>query len=159
MNSFSSSKMTKIKIAANLVVGLALVAVGIYLRVTGSNIVENSRAIIGLALIPLGIALYLWLSLVFAKKYPKNMKKVHIMENDERLRAINHRADSTTFRILRWALMLLYYGYTFLTPDDIFESAGWWIVLGFFMVSYLLQGILVKVYSDREAVGAEEDEE
>jgi hypothetical protein len=151
--------MTKIKIGANLVVGLALVGVGVYLRVTGSDIIENSRAIIGLSLIPLGIALYLWLSLVLTKKYPKNMNQIHIMETDERLRAISHRADSTTFRILRWALMLLYYGYTFLTPDDIFESLAWWIVLGFFMLSYLLQGILVKVYSDRETVGAEEEGE
>lgn len=159
MNSFSSSKMTKIKIVANLVVGLVLVAVGIYLRVTGSDIIENSKAIIGLSFIPLSIALYLGLSLVYAKKYPKNMNKIHIMETDERLRAINHQADSTTFRVLRWALMLLYYGYTFLTPDDIFESLAWWIVLGFFMLSYLMQGILVKVYSDREKAGAEEEEE
>ena len=158
MSSFSRSTMTKIKIGANLVVGLALVGVGVYLRVAGSNIIENSRAVIGLSLIPLGIALYLGLSLVFEKKYPKNMNKIHIMETDERLRAINHQADSTTFRVLRWALMLLYYGYTFLTPDDIFESLAWWIVLGFFMLSYLMQGILVKVYSDREKAGAEEEE-
>lgn len=158
MNNFSSSKLKKIKIGANLGVGLALIAAGIILRVTDSNIIENTKAVIGLSLIPLGIALYLWLSLIFAKKYPKNMNQMNIMENDERLRAIGYRADSTAFRILRWALMLLYYGYTFMSPDDVFETASWWIVLVFFMLSYLLQGILVKIYSDHEAAGAEEDE-
>lgn len=159
MSSFSSSKMTKIKIVANLGVGLALIAAGIVLNVTGSQIIENTRAIFGLSIIPFGIALSLWLSLFYAKKNPKNMNQIHILENDERLKAIRHQADSTTFLILRWVLMMFYFGYTFLAPEDVFENVYWWVVLGFFMLSYILQGVMNKIYSDREIVEEEEKAE
>lgn len=157
MNNFSSSTITKIKIGANLGVGLVLVAVGIILRVTDSRIIDNTKAIIGLSIIPFGIALSLWMNLFFAKKFPKDMNQIHILENDERLKAIRNEANSTTFLILRWSLMLFYFGYTFISPEDVFEKATWWVVLGFFMLSYILQCVMNKIYSDRDVVEEEEE--
>jgi hypothetical protein len=131
---------------ANLIAGALLVIAGILLNVLNIPLIENKKAIIGLSLIPFGISFYSWLNLFLSNKYPKDMKPVIISENDERLIAIRNEADSITFQILQWALMLTFFGYTFIVPKDIFETLSWWIIFGFYLMSIMLQGIILSIY-------------
>ena len=142
---------------ANLIIGLLLVTAGILLNVLNSPLIENKKALIGLSFIPFGTALYSWLNLLFIKKFPKDMKKVLISENDERLVAMRNEADSVTFQVLRWALALVFFGYTFIVPKDIFESPAWWIVFGFLFLSYMLQAILLAIFMKKTEKKENED--
>ena len=74
------------------------------------------------------------------------MKPVIVSENDERLIAIRNEADSITFNILQWALMLTFFGYTFMVPNDIFETPLWWVIFSFYFMSYMLQGIILSIF-------------
>jgi hypothetical protein len=131
---------------ANLIAGILLITAGILLNILNSPLIENKKAIIGLSFIPLGTSLYSWLNIYFIKKFPKGMKPVIVSENDERLVAIRNEADAITFQVLRWALMLVFFGYTFMVPKDIFETPSWWIIFGFYFMSYMLQGVLLNIY-------------
>lgn len=70
------------------------------------------------------------------------MRSIIIKENDERLVALNNEADAKTFKILKGALFLTYCGYTFMVPEDVFKSVGWWILLIILLGSLFLQGML-----------------
>ncbi len=71
------------------------------------------------------------------------MKEIIISENDERLVALKNEAEANAFRILQAVLFLTYMGYTFMVPEDIFESVGWWIVTVLLFVSLILQAVLL----------------
>lgn len=144
-----SKKKLMFNMYANLIVGILLVIAGILLTVLNSPLIENKKAIIGLSFIPFGISFYSWMNLFFTKKFPKGMKPVIVSENDERLITIRNEADAITFQILQWALMITFFGYTFMVPKDIFETPLWWIIFGFFLMSYLLQGIILSIYYRR----------
>lgn len=146
-----SKKKLIISMYVNLIAGLLLVIAGIMLIVLNSPLIENKKAIIGLSFIPFGISFCSWINLFLTKKYPKDMKPVIISENDERLIAIRNEADSVTFQILQWALMLTFFGYTFMVPKDIFETPSWWIIFGFYIMSYMLQGIILSIYYKRNS--------
>lgn len=146
MITIKNSKRTVVNMYASLAIGLIILISGTLMAVMDMNFINNEKAVIGLSFIPLGNALYLWINQIFIKKYPAKMKPMVISENDERIVAMQNEADSITFRILRYALLLLYFGYTFMVPDDIFEAPSWWIMLAFFMASYLLQGLLLAYY-------------
>lgn len=132
---------------ANLIVGILLITAGILLNILNSPLIDNKKALIGLSFIPLGISFYSWLNIYLIKKYPKSMKPVIISENDERLVAIRNKADALTFQILQWALLLVFLGYTFMVPKDIFETPAWWITFGFYFMSFILQGVLLNIYN------------
>lgn len=132
-------------VIANLAVGLALLLTGILLKKYDINVVQNPKAVIGLSFIPLGIALSAFINIIFVKRYPKAMNAVIISENDERLTAIRNEADSKTFRILRWALLFVFFGYTFSVPTDVFEAPGWWTVFAFLFLSYVLPAIFFRI--------------
>ena len=140
-----SKKKLMFNMYLNLVVGILLVIAGILLNVLNIPLIENKKAIIGLSFIPFGISFYSWLNLLLSNKFPKDMKPVIVSENDERLIAIRNEADAITFQILQWALMLTFFGYTFMAPKDIFETPLWWVIFGFYLMSYLLQGIILSI--------------
>lgn len=142
-----SKKRLLLCMYANLAVGLLLVATGIFLEITGFPFADNNKSLIGLAFIPLGLSTGAFLNLIFIKKYPDGMKPVLISENDERLTAIKNKADALTFRFLRWVLMLVFFGYTFIKPNDIFETVSWWIMFAFYFISYMLQGTIMFIFS------------
>ena len=50
------------------------------------------------------------------------------------------------FGFIKWALLLIFFGYTFIVPADIFETAAWWIVFGLFFVSNVLSPVILSVY-------------
>lgn len=147
-----SKKMLLFNIYANLIVGLLLAGTGIVLEITKSSMVENNKGFVALSFIPLALGLYSLCTLILMKKYPKKMKSVITEENDERLISIKNEADAITFRVLQWALMLVYFGYTFMMPKDIFEAPAWWITLAFFFSSFILQGILLSVFQRKEKI-------
>lgn len=141
-----SKKKLEFNMYVNLIVGILLIIVGILLNVLNSPLIENKKAIIVLSFIPFGISLYSWINLFFTKKFPKDMKPVIVSENDERLIAIRNEVDAVTFQVLQWALMLVFFGYTFMVPKNIFETPSWWIIFGFYLMSYMLQGIILSIY-------------
>ncbi|MTI94659.1 MAG: hypothetical protein FH749_04100 [Firmicutes bacterium] len=136
----------RLHLAANLLVGMALLAGGLLL-----DLVDNSRALIGLSLIPFGYALGLLINLILIKRNPQGMNPLIIAENDERVMSVRNEADSVTFRGLRWALTLVFLGYTFLVPGDIFEAVGWWITFGFLFAAYMVQGIVFALNYGKQA--------
>ena len=144
-----SREKSVVTLFANLTVGILLVVTGILMFVFDINIIENKKAIIGLSFIPLAAAFVSGFNLIMIKKHLDKMKAIVIAENDERLVAIQNETDATAFRILRWALMLVFFGYTLAIPKDVFESPAWWVVFSFFFMSYVLQGILFKINYDK----------
>ena len=152
MNSEKVIKTTKAVMIFNLFVGIALIVLSLILRGLDMELISNQKAIVGVSFIPLGIALASFLTLTFMKKDPKGPLVVY--EQDERIRTLRMESDSKAFRALRWALTLVYFGYTFMVPEDIFEAPGWWITLAFFFMSFMLPGILFKI-----AYGKEQQEE
>ena len=85
------------------------------------------------------------------------MKPVIISENDERLVAAKNEADAITFQVLRWALMLVFFGYTFMVPADIFEAPAWWIIFGLYFIAVMLQGIILSIFQRKEKDSIVED--
>lgn len=150
MNTKKIVKETKLIMFSFLIVGLLLLAVGIIFSVFKINIIQNNKAITGLSFIPLSLALTYFIKLLLIKKSPKNMHDVIIFQYDERLVAIRNEADAKAFRILHWILFMVFMGYTLIIPDDIFESVGWWIILGLLLISYMLQ-VIFSILSNRKS--------
>ncbi|MDD2473969.1 MAG: hypothetical protein PHR49_08275 [Methanoculleus sp.] len=137
-------KKTKVVIFAALIVGVVLLAVGILFgSMDGNQALPDGKAIIGLSFIPLSAALASYIKLSMIRRSPQKMKEIIISDNDERLVALKNEAEANAFRILQAVLFLTYMGYTFMVPEDIFESVGWWIVTVLLFVSLILQAVLL----------------
>lgn len=148
MNKVIYLKNQRLYLGVSLLSGLILLAAALVANVF--DLFDNTRAIVALSFIPFGVAIAIAFNLYLIKKHPRKMNALIISETDERLKAIKNESDSITFRILRWALLFFYLAYTFIVPEDIFEAPGWWIVLAFLLVSYVLQEILFKIMQDKD---------
>lgn len=135
------TKEAKIVLIASVIVGVFLLAAGILSRLWDIAFISNSKALIALSLLPLSLAFVSFLKLSRLKSSPQKMRSIIIKENDERLVALNHEADAKTFKIVQGLLFLSYFGYTFMFPQEVFESASWWILIILLLSSMLLQGI------------------
>lgn len=133
-----------------LAAGLLLLAGGLTLQLLDIHLLENNRAVVALAFIPLALATYFGLTAALMKRNPKYSRTVAAEQADERITALKHRADSITYRTMRWALSLVFLGYTFAFPSEIFESAGWWITFGFFFLAHMMQGVVLVVLMGRD---------
>jgi len=142
MNTEKIIKETKVIMTATLIVGLVLLATGIIFTLLDINLIKNNKAIVGLSFIPLCVAFVYYLKLMRIKKSPNKMKEILVNESDERLVALKNEADAKAFRIVQSALFLAYMGYTLMVPEDIFESVGWWILLGLLFISFISQGVI-----------------
>lgn len=137
MNTEKVVKETKIIMGASLIVSIALLAVWIIFSLMDNPPVSNTKALIALSLIPLSVALSYFLKFRRIKKFPTVMTK----EIDERLVAQKNESDALAFKILQGLLFLSYMGYTFIVPEDVFKTIGWWILLVNLLVSFFSQGI------------------
>lgn len=97
----------------------------------------NNKIPIALSLLPLSLAFAYFLKLMRIRQSPKLMNK----EIDERLVAQKNEADAKAFKVLQGLLYLTYMGYTLIVPTDIFNSIGWWSLMGLLLVSLFSQGI------------------
>lgn len=137
-------KKTKMVIFAALIVGVVLLAVGIlFSSMDGNQALPDGKALVGLSFIPFGAALASYIKLSMIRRSPQKMKEIIISENDERLVILKNEAEANAFRILQAVLFLTYMGYTFMVPEDIFESVGWWIVTALLFVSLIVQAVLL----------------
>lgn len=127
---------------AMLILGAVLLALGTGFRVFDINLFPNNKAIIGLSFIPLSVAFTYYSKISRIKKHPDEMKIVIISEGDERLVALRNEADAKALKILQGALFLTYMGYTLMIPEDIFESAGWWLIMILLFFSFLSRVIM-----------------
>ncbi|OMF36681.1 hypothetical protein BK133_08520 [Paenibacillus sp. FSL H8-0548] len=134
-------KEAKVTMSVSLIVGLVLLLVGLVFRQLDITLISNNKALIALSLLPLSLAFVSFLKLLRIKKSPQKMRSIIIKESDERLVTLNNEADAKTFKLLQGVLFLTYFGYTFIFPHEIFESAGWWILLILLLGSMILQGI------------------
>lgn len=142
MDTQKIAKESKIIMIVTLTLGIVLLAVGIVFSVLDVNLIPNNKAIIGLSLIPFGVAFAYYIKLSRIKKSPQAMRSIIINENDERLIALRNEADAKAFKILQGTLFLTYMGYTLIVPEDIFESVGWWILMSLLFISFISQGII-----------------
>jgi len=126
-----------------LIVGAALLGTGIAFRVLDVGFIPNKKALIGLSFIPFSVAFVYFWKLMRIKKTPQKMKNIIITENDERLVALKNEAEAKAFKIVQATIFMSYMGYTLMVPEDIFESVGWWILLGLLFITFMSQGILV----------------
>lgn len=151
MNTEKIIKEARMIIVVCLTVGIILLVTGVVFTFIEVSFVPNTRAIIGLSIIPLSVVLVYYLKLNNIKKSPQKMKNIIISESDERLVALKNEADAKTFKLVQAVIFLGYMGYTLMVPEDIFESIGWWIVLVTLMVTFIAQGVLRSmIYSKKE---------
>ncbi|MCA0173811.1 hypothetical protein [Bacillus sp. RAR_GA_16] len=114
-------KETKLMIWVTLFVSLVLFATWVALETTGTFFINN-KAFLALSLIPFSAALASSLKLMKIRKHPQWM----VSEIDERLVAEKDEAEAKTLKSLQGLLFLSYLGYTFVSPEEIFQSIGWW---------------------------------
>jgi len=145
MNTEKIIKEAKAIMLTCLSIGIVLLGAGLVFRFAHLNIISNSKALIGLSFIPLSLALIYYYKIIMIRKHPQKMRNIIVHENDERLAALKNEVDAKAFKIVRGAILLAYFGYTFIVPADIFESVGWWIILILLIIAFLAQGILGKV--------------
>lgn len=142
MNTKKIEKEAKVIIIATLTIGIILLGTGVVFSLLGYRILPNNKALIGLSFIPLSVALMYFLKLTKIRRSPEKMRSIIISENDERIAALKNDADAKTLKIIKGLLFMSYMGYTLMVPEDIFETVGWWILLGLFFTTFMLQGIL-----------------
>ncbi|MCA1011576.1 hypothetical protein [Halobacillus halophilus] len=123
-------KETKVTIGISLFVSLALFVTWFIFEATDLSF-TNSKAFLALSLIPFSAALASFLKLMKIKKNPK----MTVSETDERLVAEKNQADAKTLKVLQGVLFLSYLGYTFIIPEDIFKSMGWWVIVSVLLFS------------------------
>lgn len=123
-------KETKLMIWVTLFVSLVLFATWVALETTGTFFINN-KAFLALSLIPFSAALASSLKLLKIRKHPQWM----VSEIDERLVAEKNEAEAKTLKSLQGLLFLSYLGYTFVSPEEIFQSIGWWITLSVLLFS------------------------
>lgn len=145
MNTEKILKEAKAVMLTCLAIGIILLAAGVTFKTAHLNIISNNNALIGLSFIPLSLAFIYYYKIAMIRKNPQKMREIILNENDERLVALKNEADAKAFKIVQGTIFLAYSGYTFIVPADIFESPGWWILLGLLFLSFLAQGILGKV--------------
>lgn len=142
---------------ATLLIGFALLAVGLVSSTLALGLTPNDRAVTGLSFIPLAVALFYYVKMTRIVNSPQSMRKVIVEENDERLVALKNEAEAKTLRVVNGVLFLTYMGYTLMVPADVFEAVGWWILLGLLFVSFASQAVLTQIITRRER--ARDDEE
>ena len=123
-------KETKLTIWVTLFVSLALFLTWVVLK-TSDTVFINNRAFLALSLIPFSVALTGFLKLMKIRKNPQLI----VSETDERLVAEKHEAEAKTLKVLQGILFISYLGYTFFSPEEIFQSIGWWITLSVLLFS------------------------
>lgn len=141
MNGEKTVKEAKTVMIVSLIVGFFLMTVGLVFRQWDIALLSNNKALFALSILPLSLAFVSYLKLLRIKKSPQKMRSIIIKENDERLVALNNEADAKTFKILQGIMFLAYFSYTFMLPQEIFKSVGWWTLLILLLGSMLLQGI------------------
>ena len=142
MNTKKIEREAKVIIIVTLTIGIILLVTGVVFSFLGYRVLPNNKALIGLSFMPLGVALTYYLKLTKIRKSPEKMRSIIISENDERIAALKNDADAKTLKIIKGLLFMSYMGYTLMVPEDIFEAVGWWILLGLFFATFMLQGIL-----------------
>jgi len=142
MNTEKIVKEARIIMIIGLIVGAVLLGLGIAFSVMDVSFISNKKALIGLSFMPFAVAVIYYLKLSGIKKTPQKMKNIIISENDERLVALKNEADAKAFKIVQATIFLSYMGYTLMVPEDIFESVGWWILMGLLFITFMSQGLL-----------------
>lgn len=142
MNVDKIVKEARVIMIVGLVIGFLLLGLGIVFNILDVGFIGNKRALVGLSFIPFSVAVIYFIKLLGLRKTPDKMKNIIITENDERLVALKNEADAVAFKIVQGAIFLSYMGYTLLVPEDIFESVGWWILMGLLFIAFMSQGIL-----------------
>ncbi|WP_406685723.1 hypothetical protein [Rossellomorea vietnamensis] len=122
-------KEIKLTILVSLLVSMALLVTWFIFEI--SDIPFANKSLLALSLISSSAALASFLKLLKIKKDPNVM----VSKTDERLVAEKNEADSKALKLLQGVLFLSYLGYSFIIPEDIFESIGWWITLGILLLS------------------------
>lgn len=130
MNAKKLVKETKLTIGVSLFVSLALFFTWVIFETMDISF-TNNKAFLALSLIPFSAALASFLKLMKIIKNPKMI----VSETDERLVAEKNEADAKTLKVLQGVLFLSYLGYTFIIPEEIFKSIGWWITLSVLLFS------------------------
>ncbi len=143
MNTEKIIKEARIIMVTCLIIGLLLLVLGIGFNSMEVSFISNKKAIIGLSFMPLSVALIYYLKISSIKKTPDKMKNLIINENDERIAALKNEAAAKAFKIVQGAVFLSYFGYTLMVPEDIFESVGWWILMGLLFITFVSHGLLL----------------
>ena len=126
--------LKRASLIGNAVTAAILLVLGLLLEVKG---------LVGLSIIPAARGIADAVLLYLVRTQPKKMLPLVISETDPRIQSVKREADSITFRILRWTLLLFALGYTLTAPDAVF-SVLWWIITALAVSAYLLQPILLK---------------
>ena len=141
MNTEKIVKEARFNMMIGIMLGVVLLGTGIVFNIMEVSFIPNTKAIIGLSFIPFSVAFIYYLKFWGIKKTPQKMKSIIINENDERLVALKNEADAKALKIIQGAIFLSYMGYTLMVPEDIFESVGWWIMIGLLFIAFISKGV------------------
>ncbi|OPX87100.1 MAG: hypothetical protein A4E53_02630 [Pelotomaculum sp. PtaB.Bin104] len=83
MNTEKTIRESNSKMMIALTIGIVLLASGVVLGLLDLKLVPNNKAIVGLSLIPLGVALANYLKIRSIKKPPQKMRSMIINESEE----------------------------------------------------------------------------
>jgi len=149
MNTEKLVKESKMFMFIGLIIGLILLVSGIVFQIANVNLISNNKAIIGTSFIPFAWAFVSYLKFQKLRKFPDKVKKLIINETDERIVGLKNEVDAKAFKFLQGTIFLTYIGYTLAVPADVFESIGWWILLGLLFASFVSQGILSRIIMNK----------
>jgi hypothetical protein len=134
MDTANIIKKEKTVLAVNLTLGIVVLAAGALINPFGYQ-----KVLVAISFILFGLSVS---SLVKVAKLKKN-PSVFIEEFDERIVAAKNNADAMSLRIIRYIMLLVFMAYNFISPQEIFESANWWIILIIFLLTVLLPAVLL----------------
>jgi hypothetical protein len=137
MDTNAIMKKEKVILALNLIVGVIILVIGIFVDPFGYR-----KTLVGISVVLLGMAGASVIKVFLLKKSPSALAE----EYDERIVAAKNRADAVSLRIIRYILMLVFLFYAFTRPEEIFESLIWWIILVISLLTILLPSIIMSIY-------------
>lgn len=135
-------KKYKISFFTHCIIGLTFFLLALAEGLNIIDIVENNKILGGMAILALGASGAQFLYFYMIKKNSPSVQPIIVAESDERNIAVKNEAEAKTFSVLKIMIFYIYFAYTFLFPEEIFVSFGWWSVTIIFMTSVIMSGLI-----------------
>jgi len=118
----------------SLILGVAVLGIGLLFDPHGYH-----KALEAISIVLFAMA---FASLVKIRVLKRN-SAIPVAESDERIVAARNQADAVSLEVMRRVLFLAYLFYTFVKPQEIFESLSWWILMSVSMLSLFLPPLVL----------------
>ena len=117
--------------------GLFLFILGLLLRYALPDSAFNFRIVSVIGIMALGTSISGIMRMMIARLDPTGARRMEIAENDERARAIRHRAGSAAYFFSFWLTTLVLLVYSSLTAGRAGFDLAWWLLAALVVVPAL----------------------